>query len=147
MPGGVVRIGDILGPGGIVGPPFAPNIFVNGRPAALVGAVYSPHPCCGEKKCPPFHCFGAIGDVPVGVFFNGIPPLTKSGIGLCKHIIMTSSPDVIVAGGGLLGLAMGIAGAALGGPQGLAPTSFVEKLATKMALDVANQAVTSASRG
>lgn len=146
MPGGIVRLGDILGPGGVVGPPVTPNILVNGRPAALVGAVYSPHPCCGEKKCPPFHCFGAIGDVPVGVLFNGKPPLTKSGIGLCRHKIEVCSPDVIVAGGGMLGLAMGIAGAALGGTSGVTPTSFAEQLATRIALDAANQAVTSASR-
>ena len=146
MPGGVVRMGDILGEGGVIGPPMAVNIYVNGRPAALVGAVYSEHPCCGEKKCPPFHCFGAIGDAPVGVYFNGAPPLTKSGIGLCRHKVMTASPDVIVAGGGLLGLAMGIAGAVLGGPEGLAPTSFVEKLATQIAFDAANQTVSAASR-
>lgn len=146
MPGGIVRLGDILGPGGVVGPPISPNILVNGRPAALVGAVYSPHPCCGEKKCPPFHCFGAIADAPVGVFFNGVPPLTKSGIGLCKHKIRTCSPDVIVAGGGMLGLAMGIVGAALGGPEGLQPTTFAEQLATQMAFDVANQAISSSAR-
>jgi hypothetical protein len=146
MPGGVVRIGDILGPGGVIGPPIASGIYVNGRPAALVGAVYSSHPCCGAKKCPPTHCFGAIGDVPVGVFFNGIPPLTKSGIGLCKHKVMTASPDVIVSDGGMLGLAMSLAGAALGGPEGLAKPTFVEQLTQKIAFDIANQVVTQAGR-
>ena len=146
MPGGIVRLGDIFGESALIGPPASPNILVNGRPAALVGAIYSPHPCCGEKKSPPSHCKGPIGDAPVGIYFNGWPPLTKSGIGWCKHKVTTASPDVIVAGGGLLGLAMGIAGAALGGPEGLAPTSFVEKLATQIAFDAANQTVSAASR-
>lgn len=146
MPGGIVRFGDILGPGGIVGPPITPNILVNGRPAALWGAIYSSHPCCGAKKCPPTHCEGHIFDVPVGVLFNGYPPLTKSSIAECKHKIRTCSPDVIVAGGGMLGLAMGIVGAALGGPEGLQPTTFAEQLATQMAFDVANQAISSSAR-
>lgn len=146
MPGGIVRLGDIFGPGGVVGPPFAQGIYVNGRPAAVVGATYTPHPCCGNKKCPPTHCFGIIGDVPLGVYFNGLPPLTKSGIGLCKHKVSTSSPDVLISGGGFLGLAMGLAGAVLGGPEGLEPQSFVEKLATQVAFDSANTALTQAGK-
>lgn len=146
MPGGVARVGDIYGPGGVIGPPGTPGIFVNGRPAALVGAVYTPHPCCGIKKCPPFHCFGAIGDVPVGVFFDGWPPLTKSGIGLCKHKVMTASPDVIVTDGGMLGLAMAVAGAALGGPEGLEPQTFAEKLLEQAVFDIANQTLTQAGK-
>lgn len=146
MPGGVVRIGDILGPGGVIGPPIASGIYVNGRPAALVGAVYSSHPCCGAKKCPPTHCGGAIGDVPVGVFFNGKPPLTKSGIGWCKHKVMTASPDVFVSDGGMLGLAMSIAGGALGGPEGITQPSFAEQLTQKIAFDMFNQALSQAGR-
>ena len=144
MPGGVVRIGDILGPGGVIGPPASVGIYVNGRPAALVGATYTPHPCCGEKKCPPTHCFGVVLDIPVGVYFNGLPPLTKSGRGICKHGIRTASTDVIVAGGGLLGTAFSIAGSLAGG--GLDSGSFVEKLAEKIAFDVASQVTTQAGR-
>lgn len=146
MPGGVVRVGDILGPGGIIGAPCSPGIFVNGRPAALVGAVYSPHPCCGVKKCPPTHCFGSVLDAPVGVFFDGLPPLTKSGIGICGHPVSIASPDVIVSDGSMLGLAMGIAAGALG-PAGIEPSSFAERLGQRIAFDIANQAVTSVGRG
>lgn len=104
MPGGVVRLADIFGPGGVVEAPVSPDVLVNGRPAALVGAVYTPHPCCGVPKCPPLHCFGAIGDIPSGVLVNGFPVLTKTGVGLCGHKITTASTDVIVAGSALAGI-------------------------------------------
>ena len=84
--------------------------------------------------------------MPVGVFFNGIPPLTKSGIGWCKHKVMTASTDVFVSDGGMLGLAMSIAGAALGGPEGITQPSFAEQLTQKIAFDIANQALSQAGR-
>jgi len=105
MPGGVVRLADILGPGGLVGGPASPDVYVNGRPAALIGAVYTPHPCCGVKKCPPLHCFGTILDAPSGVLVNGVPVLTKTGVGLCGHKVTTASDDVIVVGNQLFGIA------------------------------------------
>jgi hypothetical protein len=46
----------------------------------------------------------------------------------------------------MLGLAMAIAGAALGGPEGLAKPTFVEQLTQKIAFDIANQVVTQAGR-
>ena len=98
MPGGIVRTGDIFGPGGIITAPASPGVLVNGRPAALIGAVYTPHPCCGEKKCPPTHCKGAVLDMPSGVLINGLPVLTSTGIGLCGHKVMTSSFDVVEIG-------------------------------------------------
>lgn len=41
---------------------------------------------------------------------------------------------------------MGLAGAVLGGPEGLEPQSFVEKLATQVAFDSANTALTQAGK-
>jgi hypothetical protein len=102
MPGGIARVGDILGPGGIIGPPASLDVYVNGRPAALIGAAYTPHPCCGAKKCPPTHCFGVIGDLPSGTYVNGLPVLTNSGIGICGHKVMTASFDVFAVGGSAL---------------------------------------------
>ena len=111
---GIARIGDILGPGGVLTAPVSPDVFVNGRPAALFGIIYTAHPCCGLKGCPPSHCYGPTFDIPAGVYINGIPPVTKSGKGLCSHGVRTASDDVIISGG-LIGQAGSFAlGKALG---------------------------------
>ena len=109
MPG-IARVGDILGPGGVLTAPVSPDVFVNGRPAALFGIVYTAHPCCGAKGCPPAHCGGPTFDSVYGVYINGIPPVTKSGKGLCGHGVKTASDDVIISGG----LSSSIGGFALG---------------------------------
>lgn len=108
MAGGIARAGDIFGPGGVLTAPVSNGIFVNGRPAAIIGISYTPHPCCGAKKCPPSHCFGFVFDVPAGVYFNGIPVVTGSGVGTCGHKVMTKSEDVLVVGGGLAGTAISL---------------------------------------
>jgi hypothetical protein len=113
---GVARVGDILGKGGLLTAPFSPDVTVNGRPVALTGAIYTAHPPCGKKG--PQHCFGPTFAIPAGVTVNGLPPLTKGSIGLCRDTVKTASGDVIIAGGMLdsvIGLA---AGAALGSIQG-----------------------------
>jgi uncharacterized Zn-binding protein involved in type VI secretion len=111
MPG-IARLGDILGPGGILVGPISPDVFVNGRPVALEGCVYTPHPCCGALGCPPTHCFGPTFAIPGGVYVNGLPPIVKGSIGLCGDTVKTASSDVIIAGGGLGGIA-GLAAGAL----------------------------------
>lgn len=109
MPG-IARVGDILGPGGVLTAPFSPDVFVNGRPAALFGITYTAHPCCGAKGCPPTHCFGSTFDSIYGVYINGIPPVTKSGKGQCGHGVKTASDNVIISGD----LSSSIGGFALG---------------------------------
>ena len=96
---GIARVGDILGLGGVLTAPFSPDVFVNGRPVALEGCVYTAHPCCGAKGCPPTHCFGPTFSLPAGVYVNGLPPITKGSIGLCGHTVMTASDDVVIASG------------------------------------------------
>jgi hypothetical protein len=98
---GIARLGDILGPGGVLVGPVSPNVFVNGRPVALFGCIYTPHPCCGAKGCPPTHCFGPTFDIPGGVTVNGLPPITKQGKGICGDGVKTASSDVVIKGGGL----------------------------------------------
>jgi uncharacterized Zn-binding protein involved in type VI secretion len=108
MAGGLVRIGDILGPGGLVFGPSSSSVTVNGRPVAFLGSVYTPHLGCSPKK--PLHCFGTIIDFPGGLTIEGQIPLTKGGKGICGHGIMLASDDVIsLGGGGLLSLVVGIA--------------------------------------
>lgn len=108
MPG-VARLGDILGPGGVLTAPVFPDVTVNGRPVAVLGTAYSPHFCCGAKGCPPTHCFGTVimGDFNVTV--HGVPVAYKGAPGLCGHSIMTASSDVQVGGAGLVGTAVGFA--------------------------------------
>jgi uncharacterized Zn-binding protein involved in type VI secretion len=94
---GVARVGDILGKGGLLTAPFSPDVTVNGRPVALLGAVYTPHPPCSPKF--PLHCFGTTFAIPSGVTVNGLPPIVKGSIGLCGDTVKTASDDVIIAGG------------------------------------------------
>lgn len=117
MAGGVARVGDILGPGGILTAPASTNIFVNGRPAALEGCIYTPHPCFGTPKCTPggIHPPGFTMDIPSDVYFDGIPPITNTGFGICGHKVMIASDDVIVVGGPLGSIASLVLARALGG--------------------------------
>lgn len=113
MAGGLVRIGDILGPGGLVIGNSSSSVTVNGRPVALMGCVYTPHLGCTPKK--PLHCFGSIIDFPGGLTIEGQMPLTKGAKGICGHGIMLASDDVLsLGGGGLIGLVLGVALGQLG---------------------------------
>ena len=89
------RLGDILGPGGVLVFPVSPNVLVNGRPVALDQCTYTPHPCCGAKGCPPAHCFGTTKSIIRGTLVNGRPALTKGAIGKCGHRVQSASFDVI----------------------------------------------------
>lgn len=103
----VVRQGDMFGLGGIVTAPASSSVTVNGRPVALLGAIYTPHYGCTPKTF--IHCLGFVFDFPAGVTIEGQTPITKGGLGICGHKPTTASDDVFIVGGGL-----GIAGAFLG---------------------------------
>lgn len=131
---GIARVGDILGFGGILTAPFSPDVFVNGRPVALMGCVYTPHPPCGVPG-QEFHCVGPTLGIPEGVLINGLPPITKGSIGLCQDTVKTASGDVQIAGG-LLSTAVGLAAGAFGdGPPDLGLTA-VEKIGLDVAFAV-----------
>jgi uncharacterized Zn-binding protein involved in type VI secretion len=51
----VQRKGDPNNKGGIILSGIN-SVLVNGRAIATVGQSVSPHPCCGQKGCPPIHC-------------------------------------------------------------------------------------------
>lgn len=98
MPG-IARVGDVFGPGGVLGSPISPNVLVNGRPVALNAASYTAHPCCGAKGCPPSHCGGQTYGVQAAgfrVLVNGVPPILRGDLGTCGHSVMTSSFNVFV---------------------------------------------------
>lgn len=129
MAGGLVRIGDILGPGGLVIGNSSSSVTVNGRPVALLGCAYTPHLGCTPKK--PLHCFGTIIDFPGGLTIEGQTPLTKGGKGICGHGIQTASDDVIsMGGGGLLGTIVGLALGALGSGISADPSGGIGSFAS-----------------
>jgi len=107
---GVARIGDILGKGGLLTFPFSPDVSANGRPVALMGCIYTPHPCCPSANCL-LHCVGPTFPFPAGVTINGLYPITKGCFGLCLDKVMTASDDVIIVGG-IFDQIAGIAGIA-----------------------------------
>lgn len=126
---GASRVGDILGPGGVLVGPFSPDVLINGRPAALFGIVYTPHPCCGAKGCPPAHCGGPTFDTPDGVTINGLIPVRKgTGIGLCGHSVKTGSSDVLIGGGIGLGTFSGLISGGISGGLGVGDFTSTEGL-------------------
>lgn len=113
--GGIARVGDIVGRGGILVGPFSPDVTVNGRPVALEGCVWTPHPPCNPYDLT--HCFGVVLSVPSGVTVNGVPPITKGAISTCKDPVLTASNDVMVADG-LLGTLVSLGASFVGGDVG-----------------------------
>ena len=116
MPG-IARVGDVYGPGGILGSPISPNVLVNGRPVALNAARYTAHPCCGARGCPPSHCGGSTyGQQAAGfrVLVNGVPPILRGDRGDCGHAVRTASFNVLVGRGGLAPGAEGFSSPDLG---------------------------------
>ena len=107
MPG-IARVGDILGKGGLLTAPFSPDVTVNGRPVALEGCIYTPHTGCPTI---PVHCVGPTFAMPGSVTVNGLPPITKGSLGLCRETVITASGDVIIGGGGLMSGGLASAGA------------------------------------
>lgn len=103
---GIARVGDILGKGGLLTYPASTNGFVNGRPVALMGCIYTAHPPCSPKL--PQHCWGPTFAIPAGVTVNGMIPITGGSKGLCGESVFTSSLDVSI-NTGLLGMAANFA--------------------------------------
>ncbi len=125
---GIARVGDIVGKGGILVGPFSPDVTVNGRPVALLGCAFTPHPPCGPQQ--PQHCFGIVISIPSGVTVNGVPPLTKGSIATCKDPILTASSDVIIMESGLAQAASLAATVSGGGFEGM---SAYEKIGLQAA--------------
>lgn len=95
MPGGVQRLGDPNVVGGVVVAGEA-SVLVNFRPAAVLGARVTPHPCCGAEGCPPIHCAAQTTSTNFTVLINGRPVVTDGDIDTCGHSRIAGSVDVIV---------------------------------------------------
>jgi hypothetical protein len=126
---GVARVGDIVGKGGVLTAPYASSVTVNDRPIALFGCIFTPHPPCSPLQ--PQHCFGITLGLDNGVTVEGQIPLTGASIATCGDKVLTSSSDVIIAGG-MLDLAVSLAAGGQGGVTGL------ESLAISSAGQIAN---------
>ena len=73
------------------------SVRINGRPVSVVGNSVSPHPCCGQRRCPPIHCsattIGGSGSVRAG----GRSIIRTGDVDTCGHARAGGSADVMVA--------------------------------------------------
>lgn len=94
MPG-VQRVGDKNTAGGVILNGDS-SVLINGRPVALTNASVSPHPCCGQKGCPPIHCNAKTQATKYTVFVNGKAVSLTGDKDTCSHARSSGSTDVIV---------------------------------------------------
>lgn len=128
---GIARVGDIVGKGGVLTAPFSSKVTVNDRPVALIGCVFTAHPPCSPQA--PQHCFGVVAALDNGVTVEGMIPLVGGSLASCGDKVLTSSSDVVIAGG-LLDAALGFAAGQIS-PSSL---SSLESLAIQSAGQVVN---------
>lgn len=95
MPGLVCRVGDKNEVGGVI-LTGDPQVLVNNRPIAVIGASVTPHPCCGAQGCPPVHCSAKTTSTNYKVLVGGKPVVTFGSSDTCGHTRMNGSPDVII---------------------------------------------------
>lgn len=95
MPKLVCRVGDRNAAGGVVLNGDA-TVLVNNRPVAVLGSRVTPHPCCGQKGCPPTHCAASTTSSNGTVLVNGLPIVTLGDVDTCGHSRVGGSADVIV---------------------------------------------------
>lgn len=100
----IVRQGDSNSAGGLALYPVSRKTIVNGRPLAQPGTMVTPHPCCGAPGCE-IHCAATIvGPGSPSVVIEGKPAIPVGAIDSCGHSRITGSPDVLIPGGGTLGV-------------------------------------------
>lgn len=89
----VQRQGDANGAGGVA-TGGAGSVRVNNRLVVVNGTSVSPHPCCGQKRCPPVHCSavttGGVGSVRA----ENIPINVTGNSDTCGHARSGGSGDV-----------------------------------------------------
>ena len=89
----VQRQGDANEVGGVITVGVS-SVLVNGRPIATVGALVSPHPCCGNTGCPPIHC-AATTEGGGSVLAGGVAISLSSHTDQCGHGRQGGSTDVV----------------------------------------------------
>ena len=95
MPGAVCRVGDKNSAGGVIINGDS-SVLVNGRPVAVENSPVSPHPCCGQKGCPPVHCSAKTTSKNITVLVNGRAVVTVGDLDTCNHPRSNGSNDVVI---------------------------------------------------
>lgn len=90
---GIVRLGDSNSVGGAATGGVS-SVRVNGRPVVVPGVSVTPHPCCGQKKCPPIHCFASTTGGVSSVRAGGLPVIVAGDSDNCGHSRSGCSSDV-----------------------------------------------------
>jgi uncharacterized Zn-binding protein involved in type VI secretion len=91
----VQRVGDQNSAGGII-LNGDNTVLINGRAVAIQGVNVSPHPCCGQRGCPPTHCNAKTQSNNSTVLVNGIPLIFTDDLDTCGHPRVGGSPNVTV---------------------------------------------------
>lgn len=91
----VQRVGDRNSAGGVI-INGDDSVLINGRAVAIQGSSVSPHPCCGQRGCPPTHCNARTQTTNNTVLVNGRPLIFTDDKDTCGHPRVSGSPDVIV---------------------------------------------------
>ena len=89
------RVGDRNTAGGVI-LNGDNSVLINGRAVAVQGAGVSPHPCCGQRGCPPTHCNAKTQTNNATVVVNGVPLIFTDDVDTCGHARASGSPDVMV---------------------------------------------------
>jgi hypothetical protein len=91
----VQRVGDQNSAGGVI-TNGDNSVMINGRAVAVQGSSVSPHPCCGQKGCPPTHCNAKTQTTNSTVLVNGVPLILTDDKDTCSHPRASGSPNVLV---------------------------------------------------
>ena len=91
----IQRVGDRNTAGGVITNGDS-SVLINGRAVAVRGSSVSPHPCCGQRGCPPTHCNARTQTNTATVLVNGVPLIFTDDVDTCGHPRASGSPDVLV---------------------------------------------------
>ena len=93
----VQRVGDANGAGGVITGAGSPNVRINNRSVSLNGDSVSPHPCCGQRRCPPIHCYATTVGSSATVKANNIYIVLTGDTDTCGHARAGGSDNVKIA--------------------------------------------------
>jgi len=90
------RVGDANTAGGVAQGGIG-SVRINNRAVIVRGNSVTPHPCCGQRRCPSIHCSatttGGSGSVRAGNY----PIIRTDDADSCGHARSGGSGDVRVA--------------------------------------------------
>lgn len=72
------------------------SVRINNRPVVVNGTPVSPHPCCGQKRCPPIHCYAVTANGITSVKAAGIPINVTGNSDTCGHPRAAGSNNVSI---------------------------------------------------